>query len=68
MRTRRLVNAHLAAYYVTENLGRSCAPSTIRRWVCEGKLNQYGKSGRAKLYDLDEVHEAVTGEPVDVPA
>lgn len=30
-------------------------PSTLRTWVCRGRLEVHGHAGRWNLYDVDEV-------------
>jgi hypothetical protein len=51
-RHRRTVPTQLAAMLagVTE--------ATVRKWASRGKLNRYGRPGRAE-YDIDELYELV---------
>jgi hypothetical protein len=49
---RRIVSTQLAALAV------GVTEATIRKWASRGKLNRYGRPGRAE-YDLDELFEIV---------
>lgn len=62
-----LVDATVAAHYVTEHLDRPCTAGLIRRWASDRQLTRYGKPGRTgvrTLYSLDEVHKVALAKRV----
>lgn len=52
-----LVDAAVAAHYVSDKLGRPCTADVIRRWACDRALTRYQKRGKRTLYSLEEVHD-----------
>ena len=55
------VDAVTAAAYIRHLTGRPCSPITIRYWAHRGWIHRVGRRGRCTLYDLDELHQHVTG-------
>jgi hypothetical protein len=64
----QVVDARLAALYVTRIFGRPCAPSTIRRWASDGRLPRAGRDGRRVTYRLEDVHRIAAGGEVQESA
>jgi hypothetical protein len=64
----QVVDARVAALYVTRIFGRPCAASTIRRWASDGRLPRAGRDGRSVTYRLEDVHAIADGGEVQKSA
>lgn len=53
--TRSLVDAYLAAAFLTATTGRTVTPGQIRQWASRGEVARHGTRGRLTLYDLREL-------------
>lgn len=54
-RRRPLVNAIVAAHYVTTTYDYPISPITVRSWASRGRIGNHGTGPKADHYDLDEI-------------